>query len=663
MSGIKPHTGPSAATAMRHVLKENMKDQVLNVREHPAYIRSLLRITAYKDHNKLIKDEFKQRIQILDEKYGSYTMWMDIVQVSIIVLAASSSFLQAGNDIINLDKGVISFISLIISSYTGLVLALAKYKKIDEKKETINNLRHQCADFLTQIQTRTDKLNTWCYDRMWAGGNINKMADAWCAEDEQLYNELKPLIEKKQALTCEFERILDSLTVKKTSKLVRARDLKFKKQSIEFTELEDDLEEKESALESERKKKLQRAFYNTDYTQKRVDKENNSSSREKDEIINRLHEQLDYTGKQMQEIEQMHQQEKKKLIRELERMEMNITNRSPDRRRGRTRTRSPRRRRPSIRRRSPISYEEKLGNLSSSESGSGSETSDSEDRKSVSLSLQRQADRLRELVKKRSQQKNNSLTDPFNHFSVRKKYFDKNMFREGIKLLDFDLSNKEAYKLFKMIDKDDTGKVYMKHFTEFVHSTKDRSLSPKPKHNEKYLEGDIIEAKYKNKGKFFRGKILCESDPPGAYKIEFDDGDICDDILPKSIRLVKRVKIHVNTDDEISLEDDVSIDPTIPNRPFFREKEKDNVKDDDSERSLPIESDENVAIEIVDKQYNDPTIPNRVVLDTEAEEEKPLMAVIESNQEEQEEKKSGEEIERDIQFDGSGNRIKGDENV
>ena len=648
MSGIKPHTGPSAATAMRHVLKENMKDQVLNVREHPSYIRSLLRITAYKDHNKLIKDEFKQRIQILDEKYGSYTMWMDIVQVSIIILAASSSFIQAGNDILNLDKAVISFISLMISSYTGLVLALAKYKKIDEKKETINNLRHQCADFLTQIQTRTDKLNTWCYDRMWAGGDIKKMADAWSAEDEQLYNELKPLIEKKQALTCEFERILDSLTVKKTSKLVRARDLKFKKESIEFTELEDDLEEKENKLESERKKKLQRAFYNTDYTQKRVDNENNSSSREKDEIISRLHEQLDYTGRQMQEIEQIHQQEKKKLIRELERMEMDMADRSPDRRRGRTRTRSPRRRR----RRSPISYEEKLGNLSSSESGSGSETSDSEYSNSVSSTVKREANRLRELVKKREQQKK-SLLDPFNHFSKNKEYFDKKMFREGIRLLHFDLSKEEAYVLFKMIDRDDTGKVYMKDFKEFVHLTNDRSLSPKPKNNEKYLEGDIIEAKYKNKGKFFRGKILCESDPPGAYKIEFDDGEICDDILPSSIKLIKREKIHVSTDDEISQEDDISIDPTIPNRPFFREKEKDNVKDDDSERSLPIESDENVAIEIAD-----PTIPNRVVLDTEAEEDKPLMAVIETNQEE---KKSDEET--DIQLDGSGNRIIGDNNV
>ena len=487
MSGIKPHTGPSAATAMRHVLKENMKDLVLNVREHPDYIRSLLRITAYKDHNKLIKDEFKQRIQILDEKYGSYTMWMDIVQVSIIVLAASSSFLQAGNDIINLDKAIISFISLIISSYTGLVLALAKYKKIDEKKETINNLRHQCADFLTQIQTRTDKLNTWCYDRMWAGGNINKMADAWAAEDEQLYNELKPLIEKKQVLTCEFERILDSLTVKKTSKLVRARDLKYKKQSIEFTELEDNLEEKESVLESERKKKLQRAFYNTDYTQNRVDRENKDNIKEKDEIINALQGQIEYYGKEMNSMRDEYEENKRKMGNSKTR------SRSPDRRRGRSRTRSPRRSRsPDIRRgrsrtRSPrrrtpsTDEEDEMSDYSSSSIDSAT---------NISLTLQKAASRLRKLVKKR--QDKTSLQDAFNHFSYKKEYFTRQMFREGLKLLSFDLDKEQAYDLFKMIDINSDGKVYIKDFMFFIDNTKNRSLSPPQKSNEKYLEGDNI---------------------------------------------------------------------------------------------------------------------------------------------------------------------------
>ena len=652
MSGIKPHTGPSAATAMRHVLKENMKDQVLNVREHPSYIRSLLRITAYKDHNKLIKDEFKQRIQILDEKYGSYTMWMDIVQVSIIILAASSSFIQAGNDILNLDKAVISFISLMISSYTGLVLALAKYKKIDEKKETINNLRHQCADFLTQIQTRTDKLNTWCYDRMWAGGDIKKMADAWSAEDEQLYNELKPLIEKKQALTCEFERILDSLTVKRTSKLVRARDLKFKTESIEFTEREDALEEKENKLESERKKKLQRAFYNTDYTQKRVDNENNSSSREKDEIISRLHEQLAYTGRQIEEIEQEHREEKKKLIRKLKQMEKDRVSRSPDIRRGRTRTRSPRRRSP--RRRSPSTEEE--------DDMSDSSSSSIDSAINISLDSQKKASQLRKILIK-AESKLGSFDKVFDIFADGKAFFTIEDFED--KLLDIDniFKRKHANDIFKMIDALHKGKVFIRQLRQFIYKNdKDRSLSPKPvERKEQFLEGDIVEAKYKNKGRYFKGKIMCESYPPGAFKIEFDDGEICVDILPENIRLIKRVNNNVNTADEISPQDDMSVDPTIPNRPFFREKEKENGKDDDSERSVPIESDENVAIEIADKQYNDPTIPNRVVLDTEAEEEKPLMAVIETNQEEQQEKKSDEET--DIQFDGSGNQIKGDENV
>ena len=567
MHGIKPHTGPSAATAMRHVLKENMKDHVLNVREHPKYIRSLLRITAYKDHNKLIKDEFKQRIQILDEKYGSYTMWMDIVQMSIIILAASSSFLQAGNDIINLDKAVISFISLIISSYTGLVLALAKYKKIDEKKETINNLRHQCADFLTQIQTRTDKLNTWCYDRMWAGGNIEKMASIWEAEDEQLYNELKPLIEKKQALTCEFERILDSLTVKKTSKLVRARDLKFKKQSIEFTELEDNLEDKENELESERKKKLQRAFYNTDYTQKRVNKENNNSMNEKDEIISTLQDQLEYTSKQIGEIEEEHKAEKKKLIRKLKNMQQGIISRSPDKRRGRSKTRTQRR----PRRRSPSTEEEV--------SGSGYSSSSSIDSAiNISLESQKEASRLRKILIKAAS-KLSSFGEVFDIFTDGKDFFTFEDFDN--RLLDFDNSFKRKHtkEIFKMIDTVHNGKVFIRQLRQFTYkNNKGDSLSTK----EYFLEGDIVEAKYKNKGRFFKGKILCKSHPPGTYKIEFDDGDICADILPENIRLIKRVNKNVNTHYESKLKNDNIFDPTIPNRPFFREK-----NDSDSERSLP----------------------------------------------------------------------------
>ena len=420
-------SGIDSARKMKEVLKKNMKQQVLSIRKEPSYIKSLLRITAYKDHNKLIKDEFKERIQILDTKYGSYAWMMDLVQMSIILFAAVSSFLQAGNDIINLNNKTISFISLIISSYTGLVLALAKYKKIDEKKEAINNLRHQCAEFLTQVQTRNDRLNTWCYDKMWAGGNVDKMVNNWKTEDEQLYNELKPLIEKKQNLTCEFERILDSLTVKKTSKSVRARNLKYKKMSIEFTKEEDELEQQKNKLESKRKEKIHNDFYNTDDTDN--DSYNDPTIPSRPEI-------------------------KAKMVTA-----------------------------PGV-----------------------------------------------------------------------PKYFN---------------------KMDEWLNKID------KKFEELLNGTIHISHTPGKMENLQYSRDD----------------------------------DECN---------------GSGSDNEVSIED------------------------------------ENVAIEIIDKPFSDPTIPNRVVLDTEAEEEKPLMAVIETNQEEQEEqeeKKSDEETETDIQFDGSGNQIKGDENV
>ena len=115
---------------------------------------------------------------------------------------------------------------------------------------------------------------------MWAGGNIKKMAEEWNTEDTQLHNELKPIIEKKQALTCEFERLLDSLTVKKTTREVRMRDLKYQELFLEYKAKEDELEERENKMETEKVKKKQREFYNN--TQKEpikniiVDNSNNN---------------------------------------------------------------------------------------------------------------------------------------------------------------------------------------------------------------------------------------------------------------------------------------------------------------------------------------------------------------------------------------------------
>lgn len=247
---------------MQLVLKNNMRKKVLDVRKKDEYVDSLLRITAYKEHNKLILDEFRHRIQILDENYNSYKFWNDVAQISIIFLSTISSFVTTIYELEELDPYEI--FALVVTCYTTFILALMKYKKIEERKEDLNNIRHQCADFLTSIQTRNDKLNTWCCDKMWAGGDIKEISDEWKEEDKKLHEELMPLIEKKQELTCEFEKIIDTKTVKKLLKIIRERNIKDKVHLIKITRKEDELDNEATEIEARKKQLANDLFYQDD---------------------------------------------------------------------------------------------------------------------------------------------------------------------------------------------------------------------------------------------------------------------------------------------------------------------------------------------------------------------------------------------------------------
>lgn len=153
---------------MQAVLQQKMKDKVIAIRQDDNYVDSLLRITAYKEHNRLILDEFRQRIQILDETYNKYRFHNDVAQISIIFFSTISTFVQT---FFCEELDPYEVFALVVTLYTSFVLSLVKYKKIEERKEDVNNIRHQCGEFLTSIQTRNDKLNTWCYDKMWSKGS------------------------------------------------------------------------------------------------------------------------------------------------------------------------------------------------------------------------------------------------------------------------------------------------------------------------------------------------------------------------------------------------------------------------------------------------------------------------------------------------------------
>lgn len=90
-----------------------------------------------------IIEEFNERIEVLDERYKKYNTIIDSTQIMIIIFSAGAAFVQGGNSIFNISDTVLRFIGLCVSSWTALALSVAKYYKLDEQKESMNNLRPQ----------------------------------------------------------------------------------------------------------------------------------------------------------------------------------------------------------------------------------------------------------------------------------------------------------------------------------------------------------------------------------------------------------------------------------------------------------------------------------------------------------------------------------------
>ena len=215
---------------------ENISDAMIGeVCSNASYAQCLLHIKAYRDYHKEEREEFKERIDVLDDRYSIYSKITDTVQILIIVLSASAAFIQAGNQIIGLSDSTVHFMGLCVSSWTALTLAISKYYKLDEQKEKMNSLRQQCAELMSELGAREDRLNTLCSKEIWAGPPGAKQPpalDAWENERDEMYNNLKTIIQKKQSLVNDFDYLLDSKESKKLIVRAKSRTLKYKKEKL-----------------------------------------------------------------------------------------------------------------------------------------------------------------------------------------------------------------------------------------------------------------------------------------------------------------------------------------------------------------------------------------------------------------------------------------------
>ena len=210
------------------------------VHTNPLYVQCLLHIKAYRDYHKEEREEFKERIEVLDERYNRYNKWINSIQLSIIFFSAISAFIQAGNSVFHLSENTIQFIALCISSYSALTLSVSKYYKLDDQKENMNSVRQQCAEFMAELGAREDRLNTLCTEEIWAGppnAPVPPALDAWENERDEMYNSLKPLIQKKQNLVNNFDFIMDSQESKDLIMIARDKRLEYKKRKMALENL------------------------------------------------------------------------------------------------------------------------------------------------------------------------------------------------------------------------------------------------------------------------------------------------------------------------------------------------------------------------------------------------------------------------------------------
>ena len=239
---------------MAESLSDNQgaRDKMINwVENQPHYTQCILHIEAYRNYHKAEKEEFVQRIQVIDERYAIYGNCIDRIQISIILLSAIAAFIQAGNTVIGFSDVIIQFITLCVSSYSALVLSIAKYYKLDEQKESMNNLRNQCADLVGELGAREDRLNTLCFKELWAGppgAPAPPVLDAWKNERAELFTSLKSIIQKKQTLVSIFNQIIDSSDSRKLMLRARRRTVKYKQEKYKIGKDEIDLIEWKNLL-------------------------------------------------------------------------------------------------------------------------------------------------------------------------------------------------------------------------------------------------------------------------------------------------------------------------------------------------------------------------------------------------------------------------------
>ena len=170
----------------------------------------------------------------LDLYYNHLHKVNSVFQTSIIFLSAGSTFMQSLTSDDHEDNKTIKIIVLSITSYSGFILALGKFLKLEDMRESVHNLRDRFADLQNKINYFIDLMKPWKNSSYYQNNislNEKYKGTEWVSFIERIESEYVNIIDTKRELSSSYDKIIDSVVSKKYIKMYKKLNSPFK-QSI-----------------------------------------------------------------------------------------------------------------------------------------------------------------------------------------------------------------------------------------------------------------------------------------------------------------------------------------------------------------------------------------------------------------------------------------------
>lgn len=183
---------------------------------------------------KIIRDDNVKMKKVLELKYYYLSRKYSIIQCSVIVFSTLSAFIQGIEqltEIVRLKPGTVSIITLIISTLISLLLSIAKFFKISERKESISNLLENISHFNNKVIANIKKIKYWKVNIEVNNNenkeeNNNKEINDWNTFSSKIKDDINGFFEEKLEIMNGYESLID--TYERTKYDIQSLEIKNK---------------------------------------------------------------------------------------------------------------------------------------------------------------------------------------------------------------------------------------------------------------------------------------------------------------------------------------------------------------------------------------------------------------------------------------------------